>query len=307
MFWIYTLLGCQDKAVDSSVDPIEPCTTCVFQDENNYSYSSALNIEQFSLKPESNIIFDWSNLTVDVQGHEVDPQSVEKLTLLAFLYLTPEEIQLNLANDTLLQADISLYVICTPEENTCALEDFGILGADLYVPEYFIADQAVWLTALQSSEIKGGFSFALLVPEAESTLTEVQFDNQTAALQADVDFHSLEPVYFPEGQADIIIDWRELDRDGLGNEIEPTKVDSVFVSKYSQSVQDLENNIFDLMTMGDEIWSMPLDTSGEASLQNLVGETEFTGIDDSHVWLLALECSSCLNPAPRFVTRLKVP
>ena len=70
---------------------------------------------------------------------------------------------------------------------------------------------------------------------------------------------------------------------------------------------ELEDSIFDLMTDSDALWTMPLDTSGQANLKELEGEQPFTEIDDSHRWLLALECGFCTIPAQRFVTRLQAP
>lgn len=312
MLWLSIFFtACQPKEADSADQPEvlpDPCTNCVFQDKNNYTYSSILDIETVSLKPESNLQIDWSALSIDVQGQAFDPSTVEQATLIVFLNLTAEEIMVQLANDTLQQADISLYVLCEPNGNTsCELGDFGILGADIYVPEYFLANQGVWMLALRSGQIKGAHSFAFLVPDPNSEATTVSLDNNSAQLTVDVDFRSLTPVVLPSEVPDIAIDWREIERDGLGNEIEPSKIDSVFVARYDRSVAELEDSIFDLMTDADALWTMPLDTSGQANLKDLEGELPFTGIDDSHRWLLALECGSCTSPAPRFVTRLQAP
>ena len=132
-------------------------------------------------------------------------------------------------------------------------------------------------------------------------------DNESALLSVDVDFRSLMPVVLPDQEANIAIDWRDIERDGLGNEVEPSKIDSAFVARYDRSITELEDSIFSLMTDADALWTMPLDTTGQANLQDLTGDVPFTGIDDAHSWLLALECSSCMSPAPRFVTRLQVP
>ena len=312
MLWFsFVYSACQPKVSDTAVQADQlpdPCTDCIFQNRNNYTYSSVLDIATVPLKPESNLQIDWSALSIDVQGQDFDPTTVEQATLVVFLNQTPEEIQVQLANDTLQQADISLYVLCEPDGNTsCQLGDFGILGADLYVPDYFLANQGVWMLALRSSQIKGAHSFAFLIPDPSAENTSVALDNNSAILTVDVDFRSLLPVVLPSEESNISIDWREIDRDGLGNDIEPTKIDSVFVARYDRSITELEDSIFDLMTDADALWTMPLDTSGEANLQNLEGDVPFNGIDDDHSWLLALECSSCTSPAPRFVTRLQVP
>jgi len=276
----------------------------VLQDSHNYSFTSEIDIASFPLQPQTNVLIDWTSLSSDVQGHEVTEGMVDMLSLVVFLNLDAEEITRRLANDTLLQSDISLYVISTPEEEQCNLDDFGILGADLYVPDHFEYGLGIWMLALRSPHTLGAHSFAFLIPDEDSTETQIRIDNETASLNVDVDFRNMQPLVVPGSTNQISIDWRELTKDGLGNAAEPSKIDGLFVGRYSRSLEELENDFFDLDREYQEFWSMRLDNEGVANLSGLEG---FGGFDNESTWLLALQCSTCLNPAPRFITQIVVP
>ena len=303
--WLF-FLGCFGNPKDSGQPAVAPCVDCTLQNHNNYKYSSALDIRQYPLQPQSNALIEWSDLQIDVQGHSVEAEMIEQLTLVAFLHLTPEEIEEKLADDTLLQADISLYVVCTPENQRCELGDFGILGASLYVPEHFTDGQGVWMLALRSASTRGAHSFAFLIPDQSSSATEVNIDSTTADLQVDVHFTEHTPLLVQRDNPDVHIDWRELTIDGLGNETDPSKMDELFVAQYNGDLEDLERRFFTLDREYQQFWEMNLDSSGTTSLLGLQGETEFAGFSDEGTWLLALLCSTCLNPAPRFITSVVV-
>jgi hypothetical protein len=303
------LLACQSPEQNPDFEEefplfVPPCTDCVLQDENNYTYTSELSIGRFHLQPEQNVLIEWSELSLDVQQHEMNSEMIEQLTLVVFLHLDTEEIEARLADDTLLQADISLYVICTPQNMQCELADFGILGANIHVPDHFVHNQGVWMVALRSQFTSGAHSFAFLVPDETSTSTEVNISNQTSSLDVVVDFNSLEPLLVSQGVSTITIDWKELTKDGLGNETDPSKIDEMFIGHYTESLEELQSNFFDLDREYDEFWQMDLGTDGTANLADLNGETPFTGFDSSGTWLMALQCSTCLNPAPRFITQV---
>ena len=301
---IFIFLSCTDGKKETTEPVVEPCVDCVLQDSSNYSFTSDIDIATFPLQPQSDVLIDWTGLSSDVQGHAVTEGMVNQVSLVVFLNLDTEEIKSRLANDTLLQADISLYLLCTPEEEQCSLGDFGILQANLYAPDHFEDGQGIWMLALRSPDTLGAHSFAFLIPDETSTETQMLIDNETASLHVDVDFRNMQPLLVPASTNQISIDWRELTKDGLGNDAEPSKIDGLFVGRYSRSLEELENDFFDLDREYQEFWSMSLDNEGVADLSGLEG---FGGFDNNSTWLLALQCSTCLNPAPRFITQVVVP
>ena len=299
-------LGCFQSKESVDLLPLG-CNHCLLTDENNFNYTSTLSIETMSLKSYSNFILDWQNLNLNIQGKEIEPiQDVDQVVLIILPSLTPEVIVDRLIQDQILQSDISLYVVCSPENAQCSLSDFGILGADIYIPEYFEEGQGVWLFALQHRDIAGAHSFAIIVPDDNSSQEEFHFTNQSSQLDVQVDFQSLSSIYLPESENDIIIDWKELTTDGLGNEIDPSRIDSLFLGQYDEDMETLEINFYDLENIAASLWTYDMPQNGQINLQDLKGDQPFEGLQKNKNYLLALYCSSCMNPAPRFVTELRV-
>ncbi len=300
------MLGCLPSKESGDLLPLG-CNYCLLKDENNFNYTSTLSIETTSLRSYSNFILDWQDLNLNVQGKDIDPiQDVDQVVLIILPSLTPEVIVDRLAQEQILQSDISLYVVCSPENAQCSLSDFGILGANIYVPEYFEEAQGVWLFALQHRDITGAQSFAIIVPDDNSSQEEFRFTNQSSQLDVQVDFQSLSRLYLPKSENDIIIDWKELTRDGLGNEVDPSRIDGIFLGQYDEDIEDLEMKFYDLENIATSLWTYEMPQNGQINLQDLKGDQPFEGLQNNKTYLLALYCSSCMNPAPRFVTELKV-
>ena len=76
------------------------------------------------------------------------------------------------------------------------------------------------------------------------------------------------------------------------------------------SVEDLEQQVFDIELIATEIWELGLDRETEADLseaRSRDGGAAFDGFADRSdgVWLLALMCSTCQNPAPLLLSVLE--
>jgi hypothetical protein len=291
--------------VDDSAG-IVPCTSCSLTDANNFAYSAALDIDVVPVAANAPVRIDWSGLTHDVQGHPLDlATDIAGARLIAFRDITPAAVARGLANDDLEQADVSLFVTCTPTTPGCGLDEFGVLGNPVDVPTYFSEGSATWLVALTSTFEAGAAAFVFLEPKDASLVTSAAIGDDTSALDVDVDFASLTPVVVPAGEAALHLDWSGLTRDGLGNELSLDAIDGIFLGRYTESPAELEGRVFDLETLAAETWEAPVDGLRSLGLGTLRGDTVFAGIDDTSTWLLALRCSSCINPTPRFVTFLR--
>ena len=67
-------------------------------------------------------------------------------------------------------------------------------------------------------------------------------------------------------------------------------------------VSALAEDFLDLEQLAEDRWELDVTGRTSASLGELDG---FGGVDADHRWLLALRCSTCRNPAPRFLTVLE--
>jgi hypothetical protein len=307
--WLCWLASCGGPEAGAPDDTGEAgygpgCAECVLADGHNYSLSSTLDAEVYELAAQTDAIIDWSGLTVDVQGQPVAAGDVDRVVLVAFLQLSPDEIATGLATDTLQQSDATLFVVCEPDGATqCALSEFSILGSSLDVEEVFLADQGTWLVVPSTQGQVGGRTFAFLQASSTSTATTAAFDNETAALGVDVDLRSLDPLVVVEG-GELIVQWGALTQDGLGNPMQVSSLNQLLVARSPWAVSDVEANILDLERDATELWSMDLGGGAEADLSELVGPRPFEGLDGSGTWWLGLRCSGCQHPAPRFLTQM---
>ncbi len=292
--------GCAPEADPPTITP--PCERCALADANNFTWSSDLQVDEWRLASGMDATIRWGELDHDMYGDPLDPLvDVTRVALLAFPGLAPTEVAAALAADTLLQSNVGLFVFCAPTSATCRLSDFELFGNGLAVEQYFIEGTGTWLAALLSAEDTIG-AVAFLLPDAGSTATEVDVRTGTSTLALDVDLRSLTPVVVPTG-APFQVDWSGLTRDGLGHDLALGTLDRLVVGRFDRPIDEIEGRVHDLVGTADGLWS--LDVAGtEADLSLLVGDTPFSGIDAEATWLLALYCTSCLNPAPRFATVL---
>lgn len=295
------LAACTGDAPAPTPEPT-PCSDCQLTDANNYRWSSQLTAASFSLTQGQDATLDWSALTVDMFGLPLDPVAdVDQVALLALPGLTPDQVAAGLATDSLTQSDAALFVFCTPVDARCQLSDFELFGNGLQVETYFLAGSGTWLAALMRPEGTIA-SVAFLLPAAGAWDPLVLLDDDSARLDVDLALHGLEPVVVPLGE-DFAVDWGGLTVDGLGNPMSTGTIDRLLVGRFDAAPDDLQALGGALLHAAEETWSVDVQSTGEGTMA-LQGDSLFPGVGSASTWLLALECSSCLNPAPRFLTRL---
>jgi hypothetical protein len=149
----------------------------------------------------------------------------------------------------------------------------------------------------------GARAMTFVKPTAGSTNTRVDAPTGCGLLDVTADLSSAEPVSVP-AEGPWVIDWRNLTRDGQGNEIVFESIDGILLGFYAgMTVSDLEEGILDLELMATSLWEVQLTGGRTADLRAAVarGEnTPFSGFarDEAGVWVMGLMCSTCQNPAP---------
>ncbi len=294
------LLAC---GVDEDLLPPTPCGPCVLQDANNFQYEAELEVASAPLEELADVLVDWSGLTQNFYGRPIDPAvDIAEAWLVVFTNLSPSEVVEDIAQDTLDQSDVSLYVTCAADDASCLLSEFNIFGNYLDVQQYFEDGQGAWLVSLVDSADQGFHSLLFLDATPGATATTARFTDESAVLSADVDLEGLTPVYMPPG-ADVELDWSGLTVDGLGNEAAVHKLDELLVARYDADLPALEQDFFFLRDVAAESWSLSVSERTSVNLTEL--GRDFTGISSDGVWLLGLFCGTCENPAPRFLTVLE--
>jgi hypothetical protein len=187
---------------------------------NNYTFSSTLTFPAVSVQPDSELSFDWSAVTKDFLGHDVDPMAdIEQVTLLMWS-LTLEELQTKLNADDLAQRELTTVpaTLFTEKMVTSGdMLDFTLAGNPVLpeeimpffsATEYPPAEHTYTVMVASGTVLGKGTrmiqSFRL---DPASTNTDVVVTANSTTLDYDVDLLSLTPTAVPAGTAAVTIDW----------------------------------------------------------------------------------------------------
>jgi hypothetical protein len=312
--------GCSD---DGSKTPDQGGGACVqaitASQASNYSFSSTLSFPPVAVKPDSELSFEWSKAMVDFLGHPLSPvMDVDAVNLMLWT-LTQQELETKLNNDELAQRDLAVIASFYTEKKATAanLLQFTSVGMAL-TPKMILPfvnatsyppDKNIYTLMLTTGTVLGQGtrmiqSFKL---DPASTNTHVAVDSMSTHLQYSSDLSRLQPIYVKPGMAGIAVDWTNMTVNALGNPFVPTDITDIQIGKYSRTPAELQAKFLDLELIADDMWRAEVPSGTSANLSTLTNSagSAFTGIDDSHTWVLALVCGSCANPAPWYLTLLK--
>lgn len=286
---------------EASGPRVPPCADCVLTDAMNYRYAPTLTAPVRPLPPRADPRIAWGGLTRDLQDHAVDASVLDAANLLVFHSLSPEEVLDRVAHDRLVQSELRIIASCAPDTPSCSLSDFA-LGSNRFDPSrYFEVGSGTWLVTVSRAGEPGASALVFLAPtEGAEPTAEVVVADGESTLTVDVRF-SAERLRVPEGGA-ASVDWSGLTVDALGNAEEVSRFDTLYLARFEEELSALAEDFLDLEQLAEDRWELDVTGRTSASLGELDG---FGGVDADHRWLLALRCSTCRNPAPRFLTVLE--
>lgn len=301
-------------------------STLVASTANNYSFSSTLTFPPISVKPETELTFDWSAVSKDFLGHPVDAK-MDIDTVSVFMWtLTQSELETKLNDDTLLMRDITTGVpvsyFADGSSTSAKLYQFTIAGNPIMpsdIQPYFSAttyDPAKYTyTAMAASGNVLGQGTRMIQAfklDPASTTTTVTLTPSSTNLTFTANLHSLTPTLVPAGNGGITLDWGDttaLPKNSLGHEWLPNNITSALVGHYNESPAELEGQKFlDLELIATEIYRGDIESGHSVNLSTLKSSSgqAFKGIDSSGgTWIVALRCGNCRNPAPWYLAVLK--
>lgn len=280
--------------------------TVLLGDENNFFYTGTLDAPSFAMAQNTDITVSWADLVTDLRCHDLDPVvDIDNSALLIFPYLTEEEVEDGLSTDTLDQADLGGYLSQQPGDATSvSLSGYTFFGTDADIVNRYDAGSGTWLVLLTTgTEVAiGTRMLAFITPTDAGGLTETSVSDGCSILDFDADLASLTPVpMLSDGPWEL--DWSALTQNGQDGEFVPTRADGVMIARFAESVAELEDNFLDLEELAEDVWTYELTSGTTADLGALTGPSDpFPGFLDDGVWVLALTCSTCPNPAPLFLT-----
>lgn len=307
MIVLFLLLGCLGSNKDTGGDD----GILRLTDANNWSYSGALTIDTVEVQTGQDVELLWDGLTEDIQGHAMDPQTeVDFAWLIWFRYLSHAEVETAIACDTVLQSDIEAAAYNDPEfadgTTSAWISELYIPPGNPFLPDtYFVYEEGTWFVRLTTGQ---NFTRRMLILDPLSTASnhDAVFTNDTSELTFDADLSSLTPFHVRPGTA-YAVDWSEASsaQNGCDEVRDLEDADQLWLARYDgYSVTDLEDQVLDLEYIYSELYTAPAYGLDELDLSEATAAdgTAFSGFDDGSVWLLALRCTTCDNPAPLYLT-----
>ena len=287
----------------------------LLHNENNYSSMGSLAIPTVETASATDIDVCWTNVTDDIQCHPVAPTTdVNTVSMLRLLHLSEEQVEARLSSGELAMSEVDGYVEyqTTPSSTCMKLSQLSFFGTAIKLETEFVEsnDQTyVLLFAHGTRPGVGARSMIFVKPTATSQNTRVDGPKGCGMLTFSADLSSLKKLKMPAA-GPWTVDWRDVTLDSIGNEVVPTIIDRLMVAYYEgMTVAQIEADIFDLEMNATKIWETTLTGGRTADLDTLTERgsgAAFPGFSGSGVWLLALTCSRCQNPAPVIMTVLDV-
>lgn len=300
-------MGDASEGADSDGAP----TPVELTDEQNYHFAASLDIPTVETASGVDLTVCWDQAVTDFRCHAMDPMlDVDNLALLRLRNLSELEIEERLSLGTLLMSDIDGYLSYTTDHSTTCtpLSSLSLFGTAVDITEEYVAsaDRRYMLRLSEGTQLNAGTQTMLFVqPTEDSTVTEVHIPAGCGFLDFTADLVSSLSVPLPD-EPPWEVDWGGLTRDGQGTPINFAGIDHLLIGFYAGlTAEALQAQILDLEQIATAMWSLDLTGAFSADLSratHVVDGTPFTGFAPGGVWILALMCSQCQNPAPIFLT-----
>jgi hypothetical protein len=296
--------------------PADPRGNLLLHDANNYTTDGSLTIPVVETAAATDLDICWSAVASDLQCHPVSATAdLDNVALLRISHLSQEQVQIRLAAGTLSQSDVAGYLdYQTDHTSTCAkLSQLSFFGTAIDVPSQYIESTDYTYLLLFTKGTTPGLgarSMIFLKPTAASQNTKVDGVTGCGLLTFSADLSSLTKLAVPAA-GPWILDWRDITRDGQGNDVPFSKIDGITIGFYAgMSVADLQARIFDIELIATTLWDIKLmggKTADLATATDRASGAAFPGFDPTATgtWMLALTCSRCQNPAPVLLTILE--
>ena len=293
-------------------------------DPTNYTLSDSFSIKTYTLKDNSDLVFDWSALNTDFFGKSMSPTADVDLIMVALWRLTPSQIEEDLKVDNIpLSANAGVITALPDGSHTSVdLSQFTLLGQSIptdLIPMYFDTRTPnyqypqneytfMMMAATGTTPGKGARGIALFHIDPAASDSTLRMTNDSTKLSYSVSLRGAAPVEVPTGKAQLTLDWSQMKVNMLGNPYVPSQITRAAVAHFKSATLDqLEAKFLDLETTADAWYATTSIAGSSVDLSTLASAQggAFPGIDDTGVWMTALFCDNCNNPAPWSITILQ--
>jgi hypothetical protein len=302
----------------------DPTASVIITDPTNYALSDSFDMQVATLKDNTDLTFDWSKVTVDFFGKPVAPAADIDTVLISLWQLTPQAIEDELKADDLPLATNKGIITTYPDgsytqQNLLSFNELGnpLPTEDLWArfntadPNFmYPQDQFTFLAMAQSGTDPGKNPrmISLFHIDPNATQTKLEFTNESTKLSYSVDLLKAHPMEVPAGVPSLTIDWSQMTTNALGNAYIYSQITVAAVAHYkTETLAQLQSNFLNLESIADGWWSGAVVAGASIDLSGLkdAGGVAFPGVDDTGVWMAALFCGNCNNPAPWSITILQ--
>lgn len=324
--------GCKSSSTSSVPPPTpiasaactDPTASVVITDPTNYKLSDSFALQHLVLQDDDDLVFDWSKLTVDFFGQPVNPATDINTVSISLWHLTPADIEEALKVDDLPLGSNSGVITTFPDGSYTHMDLLGFneLGNplptdelwsrfDTATPNYqYPQDEYTFLVMAQSGTDVGKkpHAIALFNIDPSSTTTELDLTNDSTKLSYSVDLEHAQPMLVPAAVPQLTIDWSQMTTNCLGNVYDGGQITDVAVAHFAnKTLPELQDDFLDLQSLADGWWTGTVSAGRTIDLSTLTDGSgaAFPGIDSSGVWMAALFCGACNNPAPWSITILE--
>jgi hypothetical protein len=321
-------LGCKSSSTPppppiASAACADPTASVVITDPTNYSLTDSFSLQHVVLKDNTDLVFDWSRLSVDFFGKSVNPTTDVNTVSISLWKLQPADIEHALKVDDLPLGSNSGVITTFPDGTYTQmnLTGFNELGNplptdelwsrfDTATPNYqYPQDQYTFLLMAQSGGDIGKepHSIALFNIDPSSSQMELDLTNDSTKLMYSVDLEQARPMLVP-ATAPFTIDWSQMTTNCLGNTYDYSQITEAAVAHYtSKTLPELQQDFLNLEDIADGWWSAPVTAGASLDFSMLTDKNgaAFPGIDSTGIWMAALFCGNCNNPAPWSITILQ--
>jgi hypothetical protein len=289
---------------------------------NNYTFTSNVTLgAQQTVAPKTTLTFDWNTLTTDMYKETINPKSGIGNMALALFRLTRDQLQTKINQDSFLPSDrtAAATYLTGGTVDHCSTADLNELGNTIpestvlgYLDDTTHSPSEYTYMVMVGAGNEYGKDARMLVNFAVSssstnTTISIKPDSATADFKATLD--KLTPITVPVGAANVVLDWTTLTTNAMAHTVDPYNVTKVMVASFTQSVCELQqnSNFLNLETLAVNEW-VSTELAGTTVVLTTLKDANgnaFAGIDATHTWIIALENTDSLNPAPWYLSVLK--
>ena len=185
-----------------------------------------------------------------------------------FPILAPDELLAGLAAGTLLQSDTTGFFSCPAQDETRCLTS-SLLTGTYSLGDVWYAEGGVYLVNLSAGDATDYWAqlLAVLSPTPGSAVTEVMLEPACGDLEIDIDLAGAE-LSPDEGACVTVgapswpIDWSALEADVSGGPIDRGDVDTVVVSRFEVTLDEVEAGFWDRDVLAAERFNLALEQVG---------------------------------------------